>query len=276
MFVKNMAWSTTEDEVWEFFGQAGTVVSVRMATDRETGRPKGFGHVEFESNADATKAVAELNGKSLGGRELYLDLAAARTPGGGGGGFGGSQPRGFDRGMGGRGAGGAAAGGRTPRDGDDRTVFVKGFNKFNTDVDTVKQGLAEHFASCGNVEFVRVPTDMETGEIKGFAFVQFDSADAKAKAAELDGQEGPDGRWLKVDANPGGGGGGGGGRGASPYSGGRGGGRGGGFGGGRGFGGRDGGRGGGRGFGGRDGGRGRGGMRIDLNAGGSGKKMTFD
>ena len=68
---------------------------------------------------------------------------------------------------------------------------MKGFNKFNTDVDTVRQALSEHFAGCGTVEYVRVPTDMETGEIKGFAFVQFESADAKSKAAELDGQEGP-------------------------------------------------------------------------------------
>jgi nucleolin len=148
------------------------------------------------------------------------------------------------------------------------------------------------FGQCGTVARIRMPTDRDSGELKGFAYIEFESADAKAKAAEYDGSEACGG-YLKVDVNvaprtPGGGGrfGGDGGRGGG--FGGRGGGRG-GFGGrgGGGFGGRGGGRGGFGGRGGRDGGRGggwggfggrgggRGGMRIDAG-GASGKKTTFD
>jgi nucleolin len=151
------------------------------------------------------------------------------------------------------------------------------------------------FGQCGTVARIRMPTDRDSGELKGFAYIEFESAEAKAKAAEYDGSEACGG-YLKVDVNvaprtPGGGGrfGGDGGRGGG--FGGRGGGRG-GFGGrgGGGFGGRGGGRGGFGGRGGRDGGRGgrgggrggfggrgggRGGMRIDAG-GASGKKTTFD
>lgn len=163
--------------------------------------------------------------------------------------------------------------------------------------DAAKATLQEVFGECGNIMRIRMPSDRDSGELKGFAYIEFESADAKTKAAEYDGSEACGG-YLKVDVNvaprtPGGGGrfGNDGGRGGGRF-GGRGGGRGGfggrdggrggrggfgGRGGGRGgFGGRDGGRGGRGGFGGRGGGRGgRGGMRIDAGAA-SGKKTTFD
>ena len=152
--------------------------------------------------------------------------------------------------------------------------------------DEVRNQLTAAFANYGDVQNIRLPTDRETGELKGFGYVQFGSADEKNAAAEMDGQEAAGG-WLKVDVNSqstpasgGRGGFGGGGRGGGRFdSGGRGGGR--GFGGGRGGGRFDsGGRGGGRGFGGgRGGGRGfdnKPRMSIDASAGGSGKKMTFD
>ena len=167
----------------------------------------------------------------------------------------------------------------------DATLFVKGFDKYMGE-DEVRNQLTEAFAAFGEVKNIRLPTDRETGELKGFGYVEFGDASQKNAAAELDGAEAAGG-WLKVDVNsqstPGGGGGRGGG-----FSGGRGGGRDGGgrFGGGGRFSGGRGGRDGGRGRGGRDGGRGGGGrfggrgdfkprMSIDANAG-SGKKMTFD
>jgi nucleolin len=152
-------------------------------------------------------------------------------------------------------------------------VFVKGFDTFAAGgEDEIRNNLTSFFESCGAVERIRIPTDIETGQIKGFAFVQFDSIDAKNKAGEMNNQTGPDGRWLTVDVNAGGGGGGGGGgRGTPGGFGGRGGGGGGRSGGGGGFGGRSGGAG-------RGGGRGgRTPMRIDAsNPAGSGKKITFD
>ncbi len=155
--------------------------------------------------------------------------------------------------------------------------------------DAARAALEELFGQCGKIVNMRLPTDRDSGELKGFAYIEFKDKSSKSGAAELDGTEGAGG-YLKVDVNvaprtPGGGGGG---RGGGRFDGG---GRGFGRGGGRGFG-RGGGRGGfdgGRGFGrggrggrgGRDGGRGRGGgrggrggMRIDGSS--SGKKTTFD
>lgn len=117
---------------------------------------------------------------------------------------------------------------RTPRERDDsRSIFIKGFDKYQGEQD-VRAAVTELFSSCGEVVHVRLPTDRETGELKGFGFVEFSDPGAKDKAGELDGTEAAGG-WLKVDTNPGGGGGGGGGG----FSGGRGGGFSGGRGGGR-------------------------------------------
>jgi len=154
------------------------------------------------------------------------------------------------------------------------TLFVKGFDKYLGEEEVRKQ-LSDAFGAYGTVNGVRLPTDRETGELKGIGYVEFGNVEEKNSAVELDGQE-VAGGWLKVDPNPG-----------TPSSGGRG--RG-GRSGGRGRGGRDSGRGGGRGFGrgggrgGRDSGRGGGRgpfkprMSIDANASGTGvnKKMTFD
>lgn len=87
------------------FGQAGTVTSVAIIKDRETGRSKGFAFVEMGSNAEAQKAVSMLNGQSMGGRDLRVSIARPREEGGGGGGGrGGSYGnRGGNRGGGGGG-----------------------------------------------------------------------------------------------------------------------------------------------------------------------------
>ena len=109
----------------------------------------------------------------------------------------------------------------TPRQRDDsRSIFVKGFDKYQGE-EAVRNALTELFTECGEVAHIRLPTDMETGELKGFGFVEFSSEDAKSKAGEYDGSEAAGG-WLKVDTNPSGGGGGGGGR-SGGFSGGRGG-----------------------------------------------------
>ena len=118
---------------------------------------------------------------------------------------------------------------------------MKGFDKYQGE-EAVRDGLTKLFSECGEVVHIRVPTDRETGELKGFAFVEFSSEDAKGKAGEYDGSEAVGG-WLKVDTNPSGGPSGGGGRSGGFSGGGRSGGysggRSGGFSGGRG--GRDGG-----------------------------------
>jgi RNA recognition motif-containing protein len=85
IYVGNLPFSATDAEVRELFAQHGTVESVSLITDRDTGRPRGFGFVEM-SRADASRAIQNLNGKELGGRALRVNEAQERTGGGGGGG----------------------------------------------------------------------------------------------------------------------------------------------------------------------------------------------
>jgi RNA recognition motif-containing protein len=93
IYVGNLPFSATDAEVRELFSQHGTVESVSIITDRDTGRPRGFGFVEM-SRADASRAIQNLNGKDLGGRPLRVNEAQERGAGGGGGGNrGGGAPK---------------------------------------------------------------------------------------------------------------------------------------------------------------------------------------
>jgi RNA recognition motif-containing protein len=85
IYVGNLPFSTTDEELRNLFSQHGTVESVALPTDRETGRPRGFGFVEM-SQADAARAIQSLNGKDMGGRPLRVNEAEDKPRGGGGGG----------------------------------------------------------------------------------------------------------------------------------------------------------------------------------------------
>ena len=122
IYVGNLPFSATESEVRDLFAQHGTVDSVALPTDRETGRPRGFGFVEMPQ-ADAQKAMQALNGFNMGGRPLRVNEAQDRPrtggggrPGGGGGGgrggFGGGGGGCYGGGGGGGGYGGGGGGGQ--------------------------------------------------------------------------------------------------------------------------------------------------------------------
>ena len=85
LYVGNLPFSATEDEVSQMFGEHGTVHSVALINDRETGRPRGFGFVEVDDDALQTM-VQNLDGKEMGGRALRVNEAQDRRGGGGGGG----------------------------------------------------------------------------------------------------------------------------------------------------------------------------------------------
>ena len=90
LYVGNLSYTTTEEELQALFAQAGGVQSVTLPTDRETGRPRGFGFVEMASEEDARKAISMLDGKMLGERQLKVNESRPREEGrGGGGGAGG-------------------------------------------------------------------------------------------------------------------------------------------------------------------------------------------
>ena len=106
IYVGNLPFDASEDAVRELFAPYGEVVSVALPTDRETGRPRGFGFVEM-AQADATKAIAALNGKEFGGRALNVNEAKPREAGsargfsggsrGGGSSYGGGGSQGYRR-----------------------------------------------------------------------------------------------------------------------------------------------------------------------------------
>ena len=111
LYVGNLSYSTTEDTLYAEFGAFGAVKEVFIATDRETGRPRGFAFVTMESDEQANEAIEKLNGVEVDGRTLNVNEARPKTDrprdgGGGGYGGGGGGGRGGDRGGYGGGGGG--------------------------------------------------------------------------------------------------------------------------------------------------------------------------
>jgi RNA recognition motif-containing protein len=116
LYVGNLSFRTTGEELREAFAAVGTVESASVIEDRETGRSRGFGFVEMATPEEAAAAIEAFNGKDFGGRNLTVNEAKPRTDrGGGGGGRGGY---GGGRGGGGGGRGGYGGGGGRDRDND--------------------------------------------------------------------------------------------------------------------------------------------------------------
>jgi len=91
LYVGNLSFQTSSEDLQQLFGQAGTVESASVIEDRETGRSRGFGFVEMSTNEEGQAAIAQFNGKEINGRSLTVNEARAREARGGGGrgGFGG-------------------------------------------------------------------------------------------------------------------------------------------------------------------------------------------
>lgn len=91
IYVGNLPYETTQDDLRQVFEAHGSVESVNIIQDRETGRSKGFGFVVMPDNAQAQAAISALNDKDVGGRKMKVNEARPRAEGGGGGGFGGER-----------------------------------------------------------------------------------------------------------------------------------------------------------------------------------------
>ena len=128
LYVGNLAFQTTSEDLQELFAQAGTVESASVVEDRMTGRSRGFAFVEMSTPEEAAAAIEQMNGKEVGGRALKVNEAKPRENRGGGGGggrgFGGGGNRGGGGGYGGnrgggggrgKGYGGGGGGNREPR-----------------------------------------------------------------------------------------------------------------------------------------------------------------
>ncbi len=117
LYVGNLAFQTSNDDLQQLFSQAGTVESASIVEDRDTGRSRGFGFVEMSSPEEGKAAIEQFNGKEVNGRSLTVNEARPREdrgnrPGGGGrGGFGGNRTGGGGNRTGGRGGFGGGSGG---------------------------------------------------------------------------------------------------------------------------------------------------------------------
>ena len=108
LYVGNLAFQTTHQDLEQLFGQAGTVESAQIIEDRETGRSRGFAFVEMSTEDEAASAIEQFNGREVSGRALKVNAAQPRENRSGGGGFGGNRGGGYN---GNRGGGGFSRGG---------------------------------------------------------------------------------------------------------------------------------------------------------------------
>src|ERR1043165_8238484 len=120
LYVGNLPFQTTSDDLRDHFAQAGNVESAQVVEDRMTGRSRGFGFVEMTSPEEGAAAIEQFNGKDFNGRNLTVNEARPRTDRGGGGGYGGGGGGrgGYGGGGGGGYGGGGGGGGRGGRDRD--------------------------------------------------------------------------------------------------------------------------------------------------------------
>ena len=98
LYVGNLSFDTSHQDLNDLFGQIGSVTSANIIEDRETGRSRGFAFVEMSSDDEGRNAIAQLDGKELGGRNLKVNEAKPQTNNGGGGGRGGYGGGGGGRG----------------------------------------------------------------------------------------------------------------------------------------------------------------------------------
>ena len=106
LYVGNLAFQTSSEDLRQLFAQAGTVESATVVEDRDTGRSRGFGFVEMSTKEEAQAAISQFNGQDVNGRSLTVNEAKPREDRGGGGGRGGfGGGRGGNRGNGGGGGG---------------------------------------------------------------------------------------------------------------------------------------------------------------------------
>ncbi|KAJ1897645.1 hypothetical protein LPJ66_003238 [Kickxella alabastrina] len=213
IFIGNLPFSAEGETLRELFASYGDIADARVATHADTGRSRGFGYVDFTDKDAQVKALAA-TGLEIDGREIRIDETTST-----------SRPR------------AAAPGGDKPASAPSKVLFI-GNLSFNSTEDSIRGA----FTECGEVVSVRVITDRDTGRMKGYGYIEFDTVESATSAMQWNNSD-LDGRAIRLDYsaprnNENGGGGRGGSRG--------------------GFGGRGGGRGGSRGgFGGNRGGANR-------------------
>ena len=166
--------ATDENKLRKAFGEFGKVTDVFLPIDRESSRPRGFGFVSFETRAAAEEAISKMDQTELDSRTIRVNE---------------SRPKGDDGNS--RSSGGL--GGFNPTGAADVKLFVG-----NLSFDTTEETLRSAFEEYGSVSDCFLPTDRESGQTRGFAFVTMQSEDAEKALAEMNGAD-VDGRSLKVN-----------------------------------------------------------------------------
>jgi len=221
LFIGGLSFNTDEASLESAFSEYGTISRVRIMKDRDTGKHKGFGYVDFNDMESAERAMKEGQGKEIDGRSVRIDYSqpkgsggggGRRGGGGGGGGFGGSSGGSSGGGFGGGGFGGSSGGfgGGDSSGGSTKSasLFIGGLS-FDTDENSLRDAFSEY----GPIDRVRIAKDRDSGKSKGFGYVDYLDAESAEKAVnEAQGKE-IDGRPVRIDfSTPKGSGGGGGGR----------------------------------------------------------------
>jgi nucleolin len=150
LFVANLGWSVSEDDLRTLFSEAGEVMSVKIPTRREDGKSRGFGFVEMVNESQAQEALNRFNQFSYQGREMVVSFQ--------------------EEGRSVRSSGGSSGEGASPE--KNSKLFVRNVSRHVSESD-----LMALFQQAGLVNSVKIPVDRESGEPKGFAFVEMASTE---------------------------------------------------------------------------------------------------
>lgn len=175
LFIGRLSWNIDDDWLKREFEKYPGVISARVISDRQTGRSKGYGYVDFESKEVADKALEEMQGAEIDGRPINVDISTAKPK---------TQDRSNDR---------AKKFGDSKSEPSD-TLFI-GNLSFDSDRDSVTEFFAEH----GPIMGVRLPTHPETEQLKGFGYVQFESVEAAQNALDKLNGEYLNNRAVRLD-----------------------------------------------------------------------------
>jgi nucleolin len=171
LFVRNLSWSVTENDLYELFGQLGEVISAKIPIRREDGKPRGFAFVEMASLSEGQQAIQSLNGYFLQGRDIVVDFQDEN-----------------------RGAGGGGAAFPAEASVKSAKLFVRNLSYSVSEAD-----LENLFQQVGNVLSVKIPTDRDTGETKGFGFVEMASVEEAERAIQRLNQSNLGGKEIVID-----------------------------------------------------------------------------
>lgn len=168
LFVRNLSWSVAENDLFDLFAEVGPVVSVKIPTRREDGKPRGFAFIEMETQEAGQQAIQRFNGFVFADRDLAVAFQDETRSGAG-----------------------PSSGEGAPKN---SKLFVRNLGYGVTD-----QALQSLFAQVGTVVSVKVVTDRETGAPKGFGFVEMATADEAQEAIDRLNNTPLEGREIAID-----------------------------------------------------------------------------